>query len=167
MAPWPIPGAVPKELSGDPYSPSDHHTTFFFFLSIFLSFFSFFFLSFFLSSFTLRSHVFKGDDWHIPHLKTKTNENFNVGFFVDTIKVRSFKFCVIITCLGLHCHCIQRHGCLQAYDRTNFYLSAALSRPRPSLLPYVSAPASTSPETMLRAYPGENFQHSVAVFDCV
>ena len=45
-------------------------------------------LSFFLSKY------FKGGNWWFPHW-----ENFRLGLFSDTIKVRSFKLCMIITFL--------------------------------------------------------------------
>ena len=40
----------------------------------------------------------KGDNLHISSFK----KNFNVGFFSDTIVLRSFKLCLIITLLGVY-----------------------------------------------------------------
>ena len=42
-------------------------------------------------------HVFKEGNWHIYSFEKK----INVGFFSDTLKVRSFKFCMIITLIGV------------------------------------------------------------------
>ena len=42
--------------------------------------------------------MFKGDNWHISSFET----DFNVAFFTDTVKARSFKLCVIITLLRVY-----------------------------------------------------------------
>ena len=46
------------------------------------------------------SHMFKEYNWHISLFKKTTT--FNVGFFLGTIKARSFKLCIITTLLGVY-----------------------------------------------------------------
>ena len=41
-------------------------------------------------------HMFKGDNWHVIW------KNFNVGFSPGIIKMRFFKFCMIITFLDVY-----------------------------------------------------------------
>ena len=61
--------------------------------------------------------VFKGDSWHISLFE----KNFRVGFFSDAIETSSFKFCVIISLLGVYIVVIglmtltlfQGHRCVQ------------------------------------------------------
>ena len=43
-------------------------------------------------------HMFKGDNWLISLFW----ENFNVGFFSDTVKASSFKLCMIVTLLRVY-----------------------------------------------------------------
>ena len=49
-----------------------------------------------------------------PHLKKK----FNVGFFLDTIKARSFKLCMIDFNLAWDLHCHSRFNDLDLVSRT-------------------------------------------------
>ena len=46
----------------------------------------------------LNFHMFKGDNRHI----SSSEKNFNIGFFLDTIKARSFKLCMLISLLGVY-----------------------------------------------------------------
>ena len=47
------------------------------------------------------SHMFKGDDWRISWFQKK-KKIFNVGFFSDAVKARSFKLCMIIILLRVY-----------------------------------------------------------------
>ena len=43
-------------------------------------------------------HMFKGNNWHISSFQN----TYNVAFFLDTIEVRCFKLCIIITLLEIY-----------------------------------------------------------------
>ena len=45
-----------------------------------------------------QSHIFKGGNWHISSFE----KNFNIGFFSDIMKEKSFKLCIIITLRGVN-----------------------------------------------------------------